>query len=545
MVAHRPKQKLCVAAAAAAVLASQETTCSVQAVAAAPPTNFLAVRGGGPKSFEADNDDVSGKKKQTSKRKKKKKAEKRRGSFATEDSKNEEAQNKEGQRKGSTSEQSSSSSSLPKPSEKDETNSVAQEILELEDYYAILGTTKATVAAASNPGAVLKKAYRRRTLHTHPDKLGSDRKAFDKVTEAYEVLQDDNKRRIYDRMGKRGLDSMNNAGGGSPFAGTPDDLFRSFFGSGNPFAHPQQQQQTSFRNRTSRYQLEVTLEDLYRGLTQTVSISAPTHGPYWHRPQHEETKRVDVHIPRGALDGQSIVLAGEMDFDAAEVPGDLVFLVHQRRHPVFTRRGHDLAMTLDISLREAVCGVSNRTIRHLDGRDIQIASARREAPLNKNDEEEEEYCEPLLIQSGDVQVLKGLGMPKDPTGTEFGDLYVQFDVSMPKPSGLQQRGSLSREEREELGRLLDKLDGRPSSKRTASLSDETHILSPAALSDFGVASGRPEMPRDPEEEPDHGFQQFRDGRFYFSAGSPFFGGMGGGHRHSSQDDDGSAQCRQM
>ena len=72
----------------------------------------------------------------------------------------------------------------------------------------MLGLSKEEVAAkGKSSSAAIQKAYRRRCVLTHPDKTGGDRRAFDKVAEAYDVLSDENKRHIYDRLGKRGSGS--------------------------------------------------------------------------------------------------------------------------------------------------------------------------------------------------------------------------------------------------------------------------------------------------------------------------------------------------
>jgi DnaJ domain len=152
----------------------------------------LPTRGGA--SFQ-DNDKSkttfqpdSGKKK----RKKAKKTEKpsREENESTEPAKEEEAEQKE-------TTKSSTAAQQPSPQEV-----LIEQLLKEDDYYAILGVSKSATAQE------IQKAYRRRAVQTHPDKLPSnDRRAFDKVAEAYDVLSDENKRATYNRFGKRGLDS--------------------------------------------------------------------------------------------------------------------------------------------------------------------------------------------------------------------------------------------------------------------------------------------------------------------------------------------------
>lgn len=436
----------------------------------------------------------------------------------------------------------------PSPPKKPQALPIVEEILKEEDYYRILGITK----GEKNP-AVIKKSYRRRALQTHPDKTDGDRRAFDKVAEAYEVLSDDEKRQAYDRFGKKGLDG---AGPGAGFS-SAEELFRSFFDGGgrggNPFPQPR-------RNRTARYQLEVTLEDLYKGLTRPVAIASPDHH-HGRGGGGARQKTVQVNIPRGALSGQSIRLPGAMDFDPDDTPGDLIFALHQRPHRRFTRKGHDLAVSMTISLDEAIHGVTSRTIRHLDGRSLTIASAREEQYLgtdnNKDDGNNKKVAR--SIQTGDVHVLKGQGMPKNAHGTEFGDLYVQYQVELPATTGVA-ASRLMPEEREQLARLIRKMEGRPEPSEPSS--SNVQYLQTANASDFGHASGRPEIPRDDDEmhdeQDDHHANPFTSpfgqGRnsFYWSSSaggpSPFFGmnpedlfrGQGG-----PPHPDENVQCRQM
>jgi len=431
-------------------------------------------------------------------------------------------------------------------------NPMVEEILQHEDYYDILGLPR-----GDDDASRIKKAYRRLAARIHPDKTGGDRRAFDNLAEAYDVLSDDNKRALYDRYGKDGLDPTRSPQfHGSGMGSTAEDLFRSFFGA--------QSRTATARNRTVRYQLEVTLEELYKGKTRKVTVEAPqSHSQFfYHGPS--ANKKVEVSIPRGAQPGQSIVLSGAMDFDGDDAgpPGDLIFQLHVRPHKTFTRRGHDLAINLTISFQEAICGC-RRSIRHLDGRNIVVESAKRfiPPPDSSTDDSLSEATEAgaplpsaasnIYIQTGDVQVLKGQGMPKNPQGTEFGDLYVQYSVELPKSDS--STDALTTSERMELARLLEKMEGISSKrkqKHAATPASTSHTLEPASLADFGRASGTPPPPNmdDHEHHDDDYSHHFPFGhgtgqrQFFFSSssgGSPFFG------QQENFDDDPHVQCSQM
>ena len=434
-----------------------------------------------------------------------------------------------------------------RPKKKD--NPIVQEILRQDDYYQILGLSK----SSSLDSTAIQKAYRRRCVVTHPDKMDGDRRAFDKVSEAYNVLIDEDKRQIYDRFGKEGVKNQEQYG--SAGMSSAEDMFRSFFGGSgrSPFS---QGRQAPRRNRTVRYQLEVTLEDLYQGRVKSVLVAPPEpQNPFFPSRQRESSrsKRVEVHIPRGGQDGQAIVMSGEMDWDTDSAPGDLVFGLHTRPHKQFVRKGYDLAMTIELRCAEAVSGQFTRTITHLDGRELYIGM--------KHSQDIEDWDEGLTkkssvtsIQPGQVQVIKGQGMPKDELGTSFGDLYVIYKVKLPEP-----RGSLTDDERAELKRLLDKLEGIDSAGETGLAPRHPVVdMEPAALSDFGVASGTPPpvTENDFEDGASDGFSPFghagRSSSFYFSSSGsnagPFFGmrqGFGFDDGPHGEGSDENVQCRQM
>lgn len=109
----------------------------------------------------------------------------------------------------------------------------------MSDYYSVLGVAR----GCSEPE--LKKAYRKLALKWHPDKNKNNREQaeskFKEISEAYEVLRDADRREIYDRYGKEGLEGHGGGGRGQGFSGgfvhmDPADLFREFFGGNDPFA---------------------------------------------------------------------------------------------------------------------------------------------------------------------------------------------------------------------------------------------------------------------------------------------------------------------
>lgn len=304
-----------------------------------------------------------------------------------------------------------------------------------DDYYELLGVSKTATLKQ------IQKAYRRKAVQYHPDKTNGDRTMFDHISAAYDVLSDEKKRATYDRFGKRGVENP----GGSPFSNAgAADIFSSFFGPGfSSSSGSFRAQQQQMRNRNVRYQLEVTLEDLYKGSTRRVTISKLSSS--------ESKKELEIVIERGMKDGQSIVLSGENDAIPNATPGNIIFLITQARHAVFTRKNNDLAMVVTISLKESLCGKlnDNRTFTHLDGRTVVLQ-------LTDN----EDSTHSSIIQNGEFRVLKGEGMPVRGRSGLFGDLYVQFRVQIPSSRSdnkHQQHARLTKGEREMLGNLLDLL----------------------------------------------------------------------------------------
>ena len=450
-------------------------------------------------------------------------------------------------------------------SNNDKNDKIIESIIQQSCYYEILGITSAKHKLGTVTSNDIKKAYRRRCVITHPDKTrNGDRTAFDKVSEAYSILGDENKRAIYDRYGKVGLEqaaSRSNTGGKggmdtAAFFG--NDLFREFFSSSSgptadyPFSFGGSGSSSSSfrwstpppsttrpphmpkpRNRDLRYQLEVTLEELYMGSTKRVAIRQPN--PL--HPYYPYRKEVDVNLVPGMVHGQSIRLDGVVDSIVDAPPADVVFLLRECPHAIFARRGNDLVMELSITLSESIIGY-RREIQLLDSTTIIIGNpfvttkVKQQHIVDDNDGGHDDDdvnvvqdgmtstsliddvvedvtnttistttssfsttrtttailsydLPPTIVQTGDVHVLKGFGMPKRRSGgngddgggggrryhdnNNYGDLYVQYKVEMPgvtataAASATSSKGTnvqnLLPNERVQLARLLSKLEG--------------------------------------------------------------------------------------
>jgi len=271
-----------------------------------------------------------------------------------------------------------------------------------ENLYQVLGIER--TASLSQ----ITRAYRSLAKRVHPDKPDGDAEMFKKINHAHEILSDPKKRALYDQYGEEGLDK------GGPQ--DPSDLFSSIFRPSNK--HQKR------KTKDVVHVLPVTLEQMYMGGRKKMAVrrkivdqesgtnacaacngrgskieviqmggmiqqcSAPctscneTGQIFKHRQSREE---LEVHIQKGATDAQKIVFHEKADELPGAETGDVIFVLKQRDHPEFKRKGADLYIERTISLVEALCGFELE-VTHLDGRKLLIKSAAGEImkPTNVN-----------------------------------------------------------------------------------------------------------------------------------------------------------------
>src|SRR5689334_24137670 len=145
-----------------------------------------------------------------------------------------------------------------------------------QDFYALLGVQKGATADE------IKKAYRKLAMQYHPDRNPGDKTAeqkFKDLSEAYDVLKDEQKRAAYDRFGHAAFEGGAGRGAGpggadfgfgAGFADIFDEMFGEFMGGGR------RGQQASGRGSDLRYNLEVTLEEAYAGKQATIRVPTLT-----------------------------------------------------------------------------------------------------------------------------------------------------------------------------------------------------------------------------------------------------------------------------
>ncbi len=247
----------------------------------------------------------------------------------------------------------------------------------------------------------IKKAFRKLSLEHHPDR-GGDQEKFKEISNAYETLSDDDKRKTYDLTGdNKSQPNFNPFPHGFPF----DFMF-------NGQRHKRQEAMRKLDDTV--YNIEVPLDEVYFGKTRKMLVTTNTKcnccsacskcngngkvvivrqfGPMIQSMEvacdecktkgyvikgcsscnNEGTIKnkeyYDVNVPIGCIEGyeKRIVGKGQQAFKQSEIPGDLVFRIKVLEHPSFKRRGNDLVYEVNISFVDSICGCSI-DIPHFEG----------------------------------------------------------------------------------------------------------------------------------------------------------------------------------
>lgn len=340
-----------------------------------------------------------------------------------------------------------------------------------KDYYELLGLQKGATDVE------IKKAYRTLAMKYHPDRNPGNAEAelkFKEVTEAYEVLKDSQKRAAYDRYGHAafaqgagagtgGFGGFNfdfGGGSGAGFGSIFEDIFSEFMGGAR-----RSRQQEGVRGADIRYDLEITLEEAYKGLTKEIEIQTAVkcedchgtgaaegskaetcdtcHGTGRVRRQagffiEERTcptcngtgkviknpckkcggtgkisqkKVLEVTVPAGIDSENRMRLAGQGEAGMNGGPnGDLYIFVHIKPHPIFKRDAANLYCTVPLSMTTAALG-GEIDIPCIDGSSEKV----------KIDEGTQSGTEVRLRKKG-MTMLQSKSV---------GDLFVRFTVETP------------------------------------------------------------------------------------------------------------------
>ena len=280
--------------------------------------------------------------------------------------------------------------------------------VKFEDYYQTLGVSR----EASQDE--IQKAYRKLARKYHPDvnKEASAKGRFEKLTEAYEVLKDPEKRKKYDQLGanwKQGQDfrpppgaegfEFRNTGPGG-FAGGPSgfsDFFESLFGGrggGNGMGgfedlFSQAHTGRSAQHQEQEAQIRVGFDEAYHGATRRLTLQGP-----------QGQKTVEVKIPPGTAPGSKLRLRRE----------GLVLKVDVAEHPRYKLEGKDISVELPLRPDQAALGDR-----------VPVDTPEGEVTLTI----------PPGTSSGSRLRLSGKGLPGRGKQSA-GDLYVQVKITVPR-----------------------------------------------------------------------------------------------------------------
>jgi len=294
----------------------------------------------------------------------------------------------------------------------------------------------------------IKKAYRKLSRQHHPDKGGDEHK-FKEINAAYEILSDPDKRAAYDKYGLEGVSE--DGGGGADGA---EDLFSMFFGGG-----ARRGRSGPRKGPSVNHPLKVSLEDLYNGKTVKLAVSrkvivgevtecarcrgrgavmevrqlAPGMIQQVQRPcdgcngqgNQAETKNernvLEVHVEKGMKHNEKITFRNMADEHPGREAGDINFIIQEKEHSLFKRKGADLLVIREVSLNQALCGYSWH-FSHLDGRKILVKT--RPGEIIKPEMNTEEAV-PF------VKIVASEGMPSRGNPFVRGNLFVLFRVRFP------------------------------------------------------------------------------------------------------------------
>lgn len=317
------------------------------------------------------------------------------------------------------------------------------------DYYEVLGVSKRATPKE------MKRAYNKLALQLHPDRnQAPDAQAqFQEVNEAYEVLKDEKKRRLYDRGG---VDAVRKQEGEDNSRGRARG---GFWGSMFNTDDGDEESRVPTGN-TVRTTLPVTLEQIYNGAQFTIIRvkGEPEETTGFRQCKCKKVRKrvqmapgffteafqdvcekcpkikfvptpvdLEVEIEPGMVEGHEMLFYSEGDPHIDGINGDLILELRSVKHARYTRRGDDLYANMTLSLVDALTGFSKEMV-HMDGHKFTVS---RKTPT----------------AHGFVQKIDNEGMPVYELSNRFGNLYITYNVEFPTEA-------LSSDDQETLKQML-------------------------------------------------------------------------------------------
>ena len=324
--------------------------------------------------------------------------------------------------------------------------------------------------------ADIKKNYKKLAMKHHPDRNPNNKEEneakFKEISQAYEILKDKEKRKIYDDLGEEGLQNMNNGGGGNPF-----DIFENMFGAGSGgfgggfTGNPFQRGPRVRRGKDRIEEIPIELEDLYNNTVKKIDIKQKVIcsdcqglgvidrsfikdctacdgkgvilrilnlGPGIIQQSTQtcdkckgkgkiidlsgkcktcngnrvvvKNKVINLPIEKGMKDKKKITIPEMAHHDPdLDEQGNLVLIINILDHPTFKRKGFNLIYEKNILLSEALSGLEFK-LYHLDGRELKV----------KTDD---------IIKPNEEYKLSNEGLAKD--NYNYGDMLINFNIIFP------------------------------------------------------------------------------------------------------------------
>jgi curved DNA-binding protein len=300
--------------------------------------------------------------------------------------------------------------------------------MEFKEYYATLGVPRTATQDE------IKRAYRKLARKFHPDvsKEPDAEARFKEVAEAHEALIDAERRAAYDDISQRhargqpfepppGWESgyefsgRGNAGGGAADGTDFSDFFGSLFGRAGHRGSAQ------MPGGDHHAKVIVDLEDSYRGAQRSVSLRVPVVDAQGRGTVQQ--RQLDVNIPRGVREGQSLRLAGQGGAGhGGAAAGDLYLEIEFRPHRLFRVDDRDVYVDLPVAPWEAALGAV-------------VTAPTPSGPV--------QLTIPAGSTPGRKLRLKGKGLPSAPPG----DLYAVLVIALPPAVSAQDKeayGALAR-----------------------------------------------------------------------------------------------------
>jgi curved DNA-binding protein len=286
---------------------------------------------------------------------------------------------------------------------------------EYKDYYKILGVDRNATQEE------IKSAYRKLALKYHPDRNPGNKEAeakFKEINEAYEVLSDPEKRKLYDSLGANWQDGQNfepppnfNRGSFKFYQKSNfnfddfSDFFKTVFGEFDIFSDFSDKnsfyENDIFTKKTSldiEAELALSISDLLNSSVKTLTLNIGG-----------EKRQIRVRIPKGIKDGSTIKLKGQ-GLKSHRKTGDLYLKIKILEENNIKVEGYDIYMNLTVFPEEAVCGTIKEIITP-DGKNLKIKI-------------------PPMTHTDTVLRVRERGLYKNET--ERGDFYIKVKIDIPQ-----------------------------------------------------------------------------------------------------------------